>query len=185
PLARDLHEPYRAGGERQHECGLRKRDGPEQRLDVVAVRHLDLAREPVGQPEGAYARGGGEQRQAMRLFRPEVLVVVELLQRLSELDDGGSVGARGLQLLSRLRAEVLQLDPPRIRLRRDRRGGEVDRDAGAAVRGEQTLYLGVSRDVRVQGHTDIPGCYANLRRGICQRVQRARGVLRELPVFFI
>jgi hypothetical protein len=43
----------------------------------------------------------------VRLLRPEVLVVGELVQRLAELENGGPVRARRLQPLSGHGAQIL------------------------------------------------------------------------------
>jgi hypothetical protein len=65
----------------------------------------------------------------VRLLGPEVLVVEEFLEGLAELEDGCAIGARGLQLVRGIGAQVLQLDAVRVGVRGDRRGGEVDRNA--------------------------------------------------------
>jgi uncharacterized membrane protein HdeD (DUF308 family) len=96
----------------------------------------------------------GEHGEAVRLLRPEVLVFVEILERLAKLDERVPVGTRRLQLLGGRRSQVLQLDPALIRVRRDRRGWQVDRNAEAVARVEQTLDFRVSRDVRVQRRAD-------------------------------
>ena len=57
----------------------------------------------------------------------------------------------GIQPIEDL-VSVAAHDPVRIRVRRDRRRGEVDRYTRTVPHGEQTLNLGVSWDVRVQRH---------------------------------
>ena len=57
-----------------------------------------------------------------------------------------------VELAQRLGAEVLELDPGRVGVLRQRAGGEVDGDAGVRARVQQRGDLGLGRDVDVQGH---------------------------------
>ena len=111
PVGRHLHEPDRAGRQRQHEPGLGEGDRAQQRLDVEAVGHFDRVLEPVGQPVRPQVLGRGEDGEAVRLLGPELVVVGEVVEGLAYVRHRAALGARRLQLLGRVRGEVLQLDP--------------------------------------------------------------------------
>ena len=90
--------------------------------------------------------GRDEHREAVREGGPERVVggqVVELLLRRAALPSSWRTASR---------AEVLELDPGRVGVLRQRAGGEVDGDAGGLARAQQRRDLGLGRDVDVQGH---------------------------------
>jgi hypothetical protein len=85
------------------------------------------------------------------LERPELVVVVEVVERLF---DRLAVGPRSVRLpqpLDRFRGEVLEGDAVPLGLLRDRAGGQVDRDQVPALRQQQALDLAAAGDIGVQG----------------------------------
>ena len=127
-LGGHLDQPHRALREREHERRLRERHAAQQRLEVVAVGDLHERREPVGQPERPHAGGGREHRQADRLRRPELLVVVEVVEVLADL----AAGSPAASTWATPGGEVLQLDPgDRLVLRQVTRR-QVERHATAS-----------------------------------------------------
>src|SRR5262245_65829751 len=82
-------------------------------------------RQPVRQAKAAQAVGVGEDRERVGLLGPEIGVVVEVVERpLDRLAVGGA-GAVRAELRDRLGGQVLEGDPGRVGLRRDRGGRQV------------------------------------------------------------
>jgi hypothetical protein len=75
------------------------------------------------------------------LLGPEVVVVGELVERLADLGHRAPRRGRLLELAHRLSGQGLELDPPGLRLLRERTRRDVDRDAERVVHGEQALEL--------------------------------------------
>ena len=70
--------------ERQHEGRLREGDRAQQRLDVEAIGDGHGSLEVIGEAEASGARRGSRSGEAVRLVRPEPVVVEQILERLAD-----------------------------------------------------------------------------------------------------
>src|SRR3546814_15717149 len=92
----------------------------------------------------------------MRLESPEPVIVDEVIELLGDVGHSPFVRACGLDLLNSLLGQVLQLDAIGLRLLSKGRGPQVDRDAGFAAKGGQS--------VNVYGRWNIHGKRSEERR---------------------
>jgi hypothetical protein len=121
---------------------------------------VHLRGQPIRQAEGAQPVGAGEDGEAVREHRPEVVVVVEVVELGLDLRRRSPGQAAIPQHFQRLAGEVLEGDPVGLGIRGDRGGRQVDRDQAVAARLEQALGLTATGDVYVQGHmTSLTGYF--------------------------
>jgi hypothetical protein len=95
----------------------------------------------------------------VRLARPELLVVSELLEQLAEVPDRVAPARRGRELLDRLGAQALELEAIALAALLGR-GGQVDRHGRRVASRQQLLEVGAGRDIGVQGRPPYERRYA-------------------------
>jgi hypothetical protein len=105
---------------------------------------------PVRQAKAAQAVRVGEDRERVGLLRPEIRVVVEVVEHLLDRLAGGDAGAARMQLHDRLGGQVLEGDPGSIGLRRDRAGRQVNRDEVVSTCLKEPLDLAAAGDVGME-----------------------------------
>ena len=89
---RDLDDAHRARREGQHERDVGERHRAQQRSQVEAVGHRDLADQAIGQAERDEPLRRREGRQAPGLVPPELVVRVQVPDLLVEPVDDRGVG---------------------------------------------------------------------------------------------
>jgi hypothetical protein len=129
-VRRDLDQPHGFLGDHQNMGRLREGDRADERLQVKAVGDLDQGAEPVGETKRADGIWGREDRQAVGLQPPIVIIVGQIVQFLAKQLDAPLVRSRAPQLLDGILRQVRQLDPGATNVLGYRRGRKVDRDAG-------------------------------------------------------
>lgn len=122
-VRRNFHQSDAVLGQCQHECRLFRRHRPKQRLNVETIADLRDGRETIGQSKGSQTRWRDEHGQAVGLVLPELIVVNEVKERFLDRADFALVVFG--QLPQRLARLILQGDPVRLSVLRDRRGGQV------------------------------------------------------------
>jgi len=95
-----------------------------------------------------------EDRERVRLLRPEIAIVVEIVERLLDRLALGGVEISRTKVVDRLPGQVLEGDPSGVGLRRDRAGRQVDRDEVVSTRLQETLDLAAAGNVGVEADDD-------------------------------
>jgi hypothetical protein len=113
------------------------------------IGDLDQGAEPVGETKRADGIRGYEDRKAVGLQPPIIIVVGQIVQFLANQLDAPLVSSHAPQLLDGILRQVRQLDPGASDVLGYRRGRKVDRDAGVGP------HLAQCRQIPRRGNVEM------------------------------